>query len=123
MFAFIIDADTDTRDMLGLRLSKAGYDIMAFCTYVDACELLREGACPRIIIGELRVPGPATAQEFGTLLRVHSADACFIIYSSDETLSSDLQVYSADFFVRKPHDALSVLPQCATRRTSLAVGY
>ena len=48
MFAYVIDSEADIRDMLGLRLSSIGYEIMAFCSYTDACVRLLEGAATRV---------------------------------------------------------------------------
>ncbi len=54
---FVVEDDTDLREVLGDLLSDEGYEAHLFASGEDALQLLRGGARPHLILLDLMMPG------------------------------------------------------------------
>jgi CheY-like chemotaxis protein len=54
---FVVDDDSDLREVLGDLLTDEGYEALLFANGESALELLREGARPLLILLDLMMPG------------------------------------------------------------------
>jgi CheY-like chemotaxis protein len=102
---FVIDDDTDARELMALLLRDEGYDVRAFGDAGDALRTLRGGARPDAILVDLMMPKMSGWEFYAEVRRDAALSAIPLAVVSGDPLAGKRASELGSTFLKKPFEA------------------
>jgi DNA-binding response OmpR family regulator len=107
----VVDDDPDVRGILGMLLSREGYEVV---TAIDGAAALGHVTDPRIALVVLDLQMPRLdGDNFRRVFRERGGHAPILLITGAEVSPEELERFGADAYIAKPFDVDTVLDTAA----------
>jgi DNA-binding response OmpR family regulator len=107
----VVDDDPDVRGILGMLLSREGYEVMTSIDGAAALEHVRDERI-KLVVLDLQMPRLG-GDTFRRVYREHGGGAPILLITGSEVTTEDLTRIGADAYIAKPFDVDDVLATVA----------